>query len=93
MAKSSKTWSLMNTVAGILAAILARKAIAATWKTSTGQQPPENPADPDVSMAEAIAFSVVTGALVQVARMLASRRAAVYYTRSTGHLPPGLEKD
>ena len=93
MANSSKTWSLMSTLSGIFAAIFARKAIASTWKVATSKEPPANPADPDVSMGEAVAWAVFSGALIQVARMLASRRAAVYYTRSTGHLPPELEKD
>jgi len=30
---------------------------------------------------------------VGIARMLGTRRAANYYYRSTGHLPPDLEKD
>ena len=32
----------------------------------------------------------LTGAMVALARMVAQRRAASYYARSTGHLPPGL---
>jgi hypothetical protein len=31
--------------------------------------------------------------LVALARMLAQRRAAGYYVKSTGHLPPNLKKD
>ena len=34
-----------------------------------------------------------TGVAVGLAKMLAQRRAASYYTRSTGHLPPELQKD
>jgi hypothetical protein len=30
---------------------------------------------------------------VAIARMLASRHAAHYYVRSTGHLPPSLQPD
>jgi hypothetical protein len=30
---------------------------------------------------------------VGLARMLAQRRAAGYYAKSAGHLPPGLKKD
>ena len=40
-----------------------------------------------------MAWAVFSGALVGLARMLAQRRAASYYARSTGHLPPGLHKD
>jgi hypothetical protein len=44
-------------------------------------------------MAEAVAWAVVSGTFVALARMLAQRRAADYYRRSAGHLPPQLEKD
>jgi hypothetical protein len=36
---------------------------------------------------------VASGTFVALARMLAQRRAADYYRRSAGHLPPQLEKD
>ena len=42
---------------------------------------------------EAVLWATVSGTAVQIARMLATRRAANYYARSTGHLPPGLGKD
>ena len=42
---------------------------------------------------EAIAWAAVSGRFVGIARMLASRKAADYYTKSTGHLPPDLVKD
>ena len=75
------------------AAAFARKAIDKTWKAATGKKPPENPADPDVQIGEAVAWAATTGALIALARMLAQRRAAGYYAKSTGHLPPGLKKD
>ena len=52
-----------------------------------------NIADPDVGLAEAVMWAAVSGTLIGVARMLATRRAANYYARSTGHLPPQLQKD
>ena len=39
-----------------------------------------------------IAVFALSGALVALARMFAQRRAAGYYAKSTGHLPPGLKK-
>ena len=38
-------------------------------------------------------WAAVSGTLIGVARMLATRRAARYYAKSTGHLPPELQKD
>jgi Protein of unknown function (DUF4235) len=89
----SKLWTLFSLVTALGAAALARKALDTGWKAATGKHPPDNPADPDVRMAEAVAWAVVTGAFVALARMLAQRRAADYYRRSAGHLPPQLQKD
>lgn len=90
---SSKVWSVFALVAGLGAATAAKKGLDVGWKGVTGKQPPENPADPDVDLWEAVAWAVVSGTMVGLARMLATRRAANYYRRSTGHLPPPLQKD
>ena len=80
----SKMWSLMGLGATVGATIAARK-------VATGKNPPQNPAHPDVSIAEAIAWATISGVAVGLARMFASRKAADYYRKSTGHLPPNLE--
>lgn len=86
----SKMWSVMGLASTMGATIAARKALTTTWKAATGKKPPVNPAHPDVSLAEAVAWATVSGVAVGLARMLASRRAAEYYRKSTGHLPPNL---
>jgi hypothetical protein len=93
MASGSKVWTVFSLGAALGAAAVARKTIDKSWKLATGKNPPENPADPDVDVWEAVAWASVTGAFIALARMLAQRRAASYYTRSTGHLPPDLQKD
>ncbi len=93
MASGSKVWSVMGLGATVGATLATRKAITATWKLSTGKNPPQNPAHPDVSIGEAAAWAVVSGVSVGLARMLASRKAANYYRKSTGHLPPSLQDD
>lgn len=90
---SSKMWSAFSVVAAMLAATLTRKGLNAFWKAATGKKPPANPADPEVAMAEALAWATASGTAVAVARMLATRRAAGYYAKSTGHLPPGVRDD
>jgi hypothetical protein len=91
MASGSRTWTLFGLAATLGATMAARKAMTATWKLSTGKQPPSNPEHPDVSMAEAIAWAAASGVAVGLARMLATRKAADYYRRSTGHLPANLQ--
>ncbi|MBW8751798.1 MAG: DUF4235 domain-containing protein [Propionibacteriales bacterium] len=90
---SSKIWGVFSLVAALAAATAARKALNTSWKAATGKEPPANPASPDVDMREALAWAAVSGTIVAVARMLATRRAAQYYARSTGHLPPGVADD
>ena len=89
----SKVWTVFSLVSALGAAAIAKKAIDKSWTIATGKQPPENPADPDVDIWEAVAWAVASGTAIGVARMLAQRRAASYYVRSTGHLPPDLQKD
>jgi hypothetical protein len=91
MASGSKAYSLLGLAATVGATMAARKAMTAGWKLSTGKKPPSNPEHPDVSMGEAVAWAIASGVAVGVARMLASRKAADYYRRSTGHLPANLE--
>jgi hypothetical protein len=93
MAKdSSKIWSIMSLAAGVGAAAVARQVLNRSWKAAARRNPPENPADPDVGIAEAVIWASLTGAAIALARMLAQRKAAGYYAKSTGHLPPGLRK-
>ncbi len=90
---SSKLWTVFSLVSALGAATVAKKALDTGWRAATGKHPPENPADPDVAVGEAVAWAVVSGTFVALARMLAQRRAARYYQRSAGHLPPQLQKD
>ena len=94
MAKdSSKVWSVFSLAAALGAAALAKKGLDTTWKAATGKEPPENPADPDVDVWEAVTWAAISGTFVALAKMLAQRRAAGYYAKSTGELPPPLRKD
>ena len=93
MASGSKVWSVFSLGAALGAAAVAKKTLNTGWRAATGKNPPANPADPDVNVWEAVAWASVSGTFVALARMLATRRAARYYEKSTGHLPPELHKD
>ncbi|QNN54731.1 DUF4235 domain-containing protein [Nocardioides mesophilus] len=81
----------MGLASTVVATVVARKALTTTWKVATGKKPPVNAAHPDVSVGEAVAWATASGVAVGLARMLASRKAAEYYRKSTGHLPANLE--
>ena len=90
---NSKFFSALSLAAALGAAAVAKKGLNTSWRAATGKNPPANPADPDVNMTEAVLWAALSGTLIAVARMLATRRAANYYAKSTGHLPPQLKKD
>lgn len=89
--KDPKIFSILSLGAALLAATVARRGISSAWRAATGKNPPANPADPDVNVREALLWAAVSGTLIAIARMLASRRAANYYMRSTGQVPPSLQ--
>ena len=85
-------WRVLGTSAAIGAAVVAKKLVTSGWTAATGKAPPANPEDPEVSWPEALGWAVASGAVVGVARLLATRKAAAYYTKSAGHRPKGLQK-
>lgn len=85
-------WRVVGLGSAIGAGIAARKVAVTTWKLATGDDPPANPEAPGTSIGEAVGWAVASGAIVGLARMLATRKVADYWQRSTGSLPPGIEK-
>jgi uncharacterized protein DUF4235 len=85
-------WRLLGGISAILAGVAARKALVKGWRATTGVNPPANPAQPGTQWREAITYALASGAAMGLARMLATRKAADYYRKSTGHLPPGMEE-
>jgi hypothetical protein len=85
-------WTVLGTGGAAVAGIAARKAVTSGWKLSTGRPPPSNPEHPDTTWPQAVAWAVVSGAVIGTARMLATRKAAEYYRRSTGHLPAKMQE-
>jgi hypothetical protein len=85
-------WKIFGTASAVTAGIAARKVLVKGWKVTTRNDPPANPQAPGTSWPEAVGWAVASGALMGLARMLATRKAADYYRKSTGHLPPGMEE-
>jgi hypothetical protein len=59
------------------ATAVVKKAVDVTWKlASGGKTPPSDPADPDITVREAVVFAIISGAAVSVVRMFLARRLA-----------------
>jgi hypothetical protein len=92
MALAAKlSWKILGTVSAVAATMAAQKLINATWTSATGKQPPTSPETPDITAFEAVSWVVASGAGVAVARLLATRKAAEYWHKSTGNMPPGMK--
>jgi hypothetical protein len=83
-------WRVLGTGSAVLAASFAERGLRAAWRTATGNEPPALPEDPNTHWREAITWAVLSGAVIGVARLVATRRAAAYYQQSTGELPKAL---
>lgn len=93
MSNESKVFSIVAGISAVAAAKVSMKLLDKSWTVATGKKPPQNPADPDVEVWEAVAWAAATGVAVGLARMFAQRAAANYFAKSTGDVPPQLAKD
>ena len=83
-------WMLAGAASAALAGRLMRSGAKHGWKAVTREDPPSNPASSDVSWSKALAWAVLTGAMVGVARVVARRGAAAGWVAWKGRKPPGL---
>ncbi|MGN6721335.1 MAG: DUF4235 domain-containing protein [Marmoricola sp.] len=85
-----RAWKVMSKVTDKASGAAGNKLADASWRAATGKQPPAKPESPETSLRESIAWTVLSTAGVAVVKTLATRRAAAYFERSTGELPPAL---
>ncbi|MBV9095781.1 MAG: DUF4235 domain-containing protein [Streptosporangiaceae bacterium] len=76
-------------LAAMAAAFVARKVITFAWTKVTGKEPPTHPEDPQVALAEALGWAMLTGVAVEAARLLATRAAAGRAKHSEAREPAG----
>ena len=67
---------VVNGLAAMSAAFVARKALMVIWTKVTGKEPPTNPEDPRVALPEALGWSVLVGITVAIVRVFAIRAAS-----------------
>jgi hypothetical protein len=67
---------VVSGLVAMVAAFLARKVVTYAWTKATGKEPPTHPEDPQVALAEALGWSMLTGVTVGAAKLLATRAAA-----------------
>ena len=65
--------SLLVTGSAIAAGVMTRKVLKGLWTRVRGSDPPNNPAQPDVTWTEALTWAAAVGAAVGVSRVLSRR--------------------
>jgi hypothetical protein len=79
----------LNAVAALGATFLARKVATVAWTKITGKEPPSDPEDPAVGMAEALGWAIAMGVVVGAVRVLAVRAATTRARRNATESPSG----
>ena len=80
----SKFVGLAATLAALGAATLMRKTLERVWMSATGKEAPVNPESSETSWGEALAWALVSGALLGVARLVARRGAITTMSKTAG---------
>ncbi|MCQ9386679.1 DUF4235 domain-containing protein [Brevibacterium sp. 50QC2O2] len=69
-------WQIAGVGGAALAGIAAKQVLSFAWKKSTGRPAPKNAASADSGLAEAIAWTVISGVGVAVVQLVIQRYAA-----------------
>jgi hypothetical protein len=81
-------WTLLAGAASAAAAPLAERALVAAWRAITDEDPPEDPAGPDVDWGRALAWTAASAVVVALVQVAARRGAALAWHHYTGERPP-----
>jgi hypothetical protein len=88
--KGKRAWKVLGSTSALVAGLATTRALDATWRTATGRKPPTKPESPEIAGREALLWAGLSGMAIGVAKTYATRRAAQYWVKSTGELPPGM---
>ncbi|GAA0430955.1 hypothetical protein Acor_04990 [Acrocarpospora corrugata] len=69
-------WRIVGGLVGLAVGFASKKVLSFAWEKATGKKPPANTDSPDVSLGEALAYAVVMGLGMEVARIVTTRAAA-----------------
>ena len=83
--QDSSTYRTLSTAAAIGAGIATRSVLKRVWTDTTGEEPPNDPADPSVAWPEALTWAAAAGVAVGVGRVVGRRLAAGAYEKASGN--------
>ena len=72
----------------MLGGAMVRKGLEGAWKLAMHDDPPLDPSSREVAWREAILWTVASGVVIGLGRLIARRGAAAGWERLTGEAPP-----
>lgn len=87
-------WQLVGVGGAAVAAIATKKALGFAWQATTKRPVPSNPVDDEITIGDAIAWTVISAVGVGVARLVVERYALKTVRNKYGEsaLPKKLRK-
>src|SRR3954454_5148988 len=90
---AGKAQNAAGLVSMLAATALTKKGLDRVWRLgSGGKTPPDDPADPDVQLREAVVWSILSGIAVSLVRLGMARRLAAKERREN-KMPGRRERD
>ena len=93
---SGKAQNVAGLASMLAATAVTKKVLDKVWRLgSGGKTPPNDPADPDVDLREAVVWSVLSGIAVSMVRLAMARRLAAqerHHNRAVGIVPGKRER-
>ena len=87
--KSGKIkWTLLSTIAAVLAGLTVRTATKKGWKAAKKEPPPTHPAISGNNWPKALAWTAISGALAGMSRRVAEPGVEKAWEKKTGKRPP-----
>lgn len=81
-------WTLLSTIAAVLAGLTVRSATKKGWRAAKKEPPPTNPAISGNTWPKALAWTAISGALAGMSRLVAEQGAEKAWEKKTGKRPP-----
>lgn len=87
-----QVYDSLQALAGIGAAVLARKLLTALWNAARADDAPADPTDLRTPLIDAVIWAMAAGVGSGVARLAAARSVAKVWVRTTGEKPHELAR-
>jgi hypothetical protein len=83
-----RAWALVGAGSAMVAGAVAEQVLTSGWRMLSDEDPPEDPASPNVSWKSALAWTLGTAVIFGVTQLAARRGAAAGWRMALGSDPP-----